>query len=168
MRATMRATFRWTGVVLALLCAFSFLQGSAQAKKAVYQTGFDEWLAVERDFANWQKNGARLSSKGELVLHRKTAVLETDPYPVGTYYEGNFYTGGSYWVGEVTGPAIPTDFDFDELIASWNAETPTGTWVEVLVRAELDGRWTEWYNPVSYTHLTLPTTLPRCGWGWGG
>jgi hypothetical protein len=132
--------------MLALLCAFCFMLGSAQAKEAVYQTGFDEWLAAERDFAGWEMNGTRLSSKGELVLHRKTAVLETDPYPVGSYYEGNFYTGGSYWVGEVTGPAIPTDFDFDELIASWNAMTPTGTWVEVLVRAELDGRWTRWYN----------------------
>jgi len=142
----MRATFRWTRVVLGLLCVFSFMLVTVQAKEAVYQTGFDEWLAAQRDFAGWQKSGARLGAKGELVLHRKTAVLETDPYPAGTYYDGNFYTGGTYWVGEATGPAIPAAFDFDELIASWNAETPTGTWVEVLVRAKLDGRWTEWYN----------------------
>jgi len=146
MRATMRATFRWTRVVLALLCALSFLHGSAQAKKAVYLTGFDEWLAAERHFANWQKSGTRLSVNGELVLSPSTAVSETDPYAAGTYYDGNFYTGGTYWVGEATGPAIPADFNFDELISSWNAATPTGTWVEVLVRAELDGRWTKWYN----------------------
>jgi hypothetical protein len=95
MRATMRATFRWTRVALALLCAFSILHGSAQAKKAVFQTGFDEWLAAERDFANWQKNGARLSTNGELVLNPTAAVSETDPYTTGDYYSGNFYTGGT-------------------------------------------------------------------------
>ena len=133
-------------MVLALLCAFSFVLGSAQAKEAVYQTGFDEWLAAERDFAGWETSGARLGAKGKLVLNPTTAVSETDPYAAGTYYGGNFYTGGTYWVGEATGPIIPADFDFDELISSWNADTPLGTWVEVLVRAELDGRWTKWYN----------------------
>ncbi|MGC9335044.1 MAG: peptidase C39 family protein [Anaerolineae bacterium] len=142
----MRAMVRWTRVLLALVCIFSFAVGPAQAKKAVYQAGFDEWLAAENDFAGWQKSGARLSPHGELVLHQKKAVPQTDPYPAGTYYDGNFYNGGTYWVGEATGPAVPADFDFDELIASWNAVTPTGTWVEVLVRAELDGRWTKWYN----------------------
>ncbi|RPI92897.1 MAG: peptidase C39 family protein, partial [Chloroflexi bacterium] len=142
----MRATLQWTRVFLALLCTFGFVVASAQAKEAVYQTGFDEWLAAEGDFAGWQQSGARLNENGELVLDPATAVLETDPYAAGTYYEGNFYTGGTYWVGEATGPAFPAGFDFDELIPSWNAVTPAGTWVEVLVRAELDGRWTKWYN----------------------
>ena len=142
----MRATSRWSRVVLALLCAFGLMLGSVQAKEAVYQTGFDEWLAVERDFAGWHGSGARMSQAGELVLNPSGAVLETDPYAAGDYYEGNYYTGGTFWVGEATGPATPTDFDFDELIASWNAVTPIGTWIEVLVRAELNGQWTQWYN----------------------
>ena len=142
----MRATFRRTRVVLALLCAFGLLLGPAQAKEAVYQTGFDEWLAAERHFASWHGSGTHLSRFGELVLHRPGAILETDPYAAGEYYDGNYYTGGTYWVGEATGPTVPTDLDFDELIASWNVQTPTGTWIEVLVRAELDGRWTQWYN----------------------
>ncbi len=142
----MRATFRWTRVVLALLCTFTFVVGSAEAKKAPFQTGFDEWLAAEGGFAGWDLSGAGLNADGELVLDAATAVSETDPYEAGTYYGGNFYNGGTYWVGEATGPIISAGFDFDELIASWNAGTPTGTWVEVLVRAELDGRWTKWYN----------------------
>jgi hypothetical protein len=142
----MRATLRWTRVALALLCAFSLVVGSAQAKKAVYQTGFAEWLAAEGDFAGWQKSGTRLSADGELVLNPTNAEWETDPYAAGTYYGGSFYTGESYLVGEATSPASPSNFDFDELIASWNAVTPPGSWVEVLVRAQLDGRWTKWYN----------------------
>jgi hypothetical protein len=141
----MRATFRWMRVVLALLCTFTLVAGSAQAKKTVFHTGFDEWLATEGDFAGWVMTGAALSATGELVLD-PAAPLETDPYLAGTYYGGNFYTGGTYLVGAATGPEIPADFDLDELIASWNAETPAGTWVEVLVSAELDGRWTKWYN----------------------
>jgi hypothetical protein len=120
--------------------------GWVKAKEPVHQTSFDEWLAGEGDFAGWQRSGVRLSANGELVLDSATAVSETDPYAPGTYHGGNFYTGGTYWVGEATGPATPADFDFDELVPSWNAATPTGTWVEVLARVELDGRWTRWYN----------------------
>ncbi len=142
----MRATARCTRVALVLLCTLTFVVGPAQAGNTAHQTGFDEWVGAEGDFANWEMSGARLSTTGELVLDPNTAVEEEDPYPVGTYYGGNFYNGGTYWVGEGAGPAIPADFDFDELICSWNAVTPTGTWVEVLVRAKLDGRWTKWYN----------------------
>jgi Peptidase_C39 like family len=142
----MRATFRWTRVVLALLCTFTLMAGLAQAKNTVFQAGFDEWLAADGDFAGWQMSGAMVNAGGELVLDPATAVPETDPYPAGGYYGGNFYTGGSYWVGEATGPAVSGVFDLDELIASWNADTPAGTWVEVLVSAQLGERWTKWYN----------------------
>jgi hypothetical protein len=142
----MGTTLRWTRVLLVLLCTFTLAVGTAQAKKTVFETGFDEWLAASGGFADWELSGAGLSANGELVFDPTTATSETDPYPAGGYYGGNYYTGGSYWVGQATGPAIPADFDFDELIASWNAETPPGTWVEALVRAELDGRWTKWYN----------------------
>ncbi len=120
--------------------------GSSPLERSVYRTGFDEWLAGEGHFADWQMSGARLSVNGQLVLNPTTAVSEPDPYAAGTYYGGNFYTGGTYWVGEAIGPAVPADFDFSELIPSWNAVTPAGTWVEVLVRVELDGRWTKWHN----------------------
>ena len=142
----MRATSRWTRVVLALLCAFGLMLGSVQAKEAVYLTGFDEWLSADHDFAGWHGSGTRLSRSGEIVLNPTSTVLELDPFPAGTYEGGNYYNGGTYWVGEATGPVTPTSFDFDELIPSWNAVTPTGTWIEVLVRADLDGQWTRWYN----------------------
>jgi hypothetical protein len=142
----MSAKYLWSRVVLALLCTSGFLVGSAEAKKVVYLTGFDEWLAAEGDFADWDKSGTRVNAHGELVLNPRTAVLETDPYAAGTYFGGSFYTGGTFWVGEATSPATPTEFDLDELIPSWNAVTPTGTWVEMLVRVALDERWTQWYN----------------------
>ena len=33
-----------------------------------------------------------------------------------------------------------------EAIASWNADTPDGAWVETLVRARFGSRWSKWYN----------------------
>ena len=142
----MQTISRILRTALFLLCVFSLLVSPAEAKKTTYKTGFAEWLAEEGDFAGWQLSGARLNASGALELNPLTAAWETDPYAPGTYYEGNFYNGGSYWVGEAVGPAVPAGYDFDELIPSWNALTPPGAWVEILVRAELSGRWTKWYN----------------------
>lgn len=142
----MRATFRWTSVVLALLCVFGLAVGSTQAKKTVFQTGFDEWLAEEGDFDYWVMSGVVLGADGELVFDPAEADWEEDPYGEGGYYGGNFYNGGTYYVGYASSPLVPAGFDFDELIASWNAETPPGTWIEVLVSAELDGHSTKLYN----------------------
>ena len=35
---------------------------------------------------------------------------------------------------------------FDELIPSWNARTPDGTWIETLARVRIDGAWTTFYS----------------------
>ena len=37
-------------------------------------------------------------------------------------------------------------FGFNELVSSWNANTPSGTWVQVEVQPQLDdGHWAKWY-----------------------
>ncbi|MBA2448543.1 MAG: peptidase C39 family protein [Chloroflexi bacterium] len=47
--------------------------------------------------------------------------------------------------GTALSPERPTSEPFRDLIPSWNAETPTGTWLEARLRARIDGRWTRWY-----------------------
>jgi hypothetical protein len=54
-------------------------------------------------------------------------------------------------------------FDFDELIASWNATTPTDTWITIEMRATGSGRTTKWYtmgiwtsDPVSAHRTSVP------------
>jgi hypothetical protein len=50
-------------------------------------------------------------------------------------------TGGTW-----TSPWYTTGFGFTELIASWNASTPAGSWIEVRMRATTDkGTPTKWY-----------------------
>jgi hypothetical protein len=44
--------------------------------------------------------------------------------------------------GRWTGPVV--DATFLEAVPSWQADTPPGTWIEVELRASLDGGWTDW------------------------
>jgi hypothetical protein len=116
------------------------------AEDTVYQAGFVRWRGAEGQFSDWELDGVRLATDGTLRLDRKSATVELDPYWPSHYYGHYFYNGGSFLVGAALGPVVPTPFSFKQAIASWNADTPPGTWVETLIRARLDERWTKWYN----------------------
>jgi hypothetical protein len=107
---------------------------------------FVRWRGADGGFDDWQRDGVRLAANGSLELDLVTAHSESDPYGPGGYYGHDFYNGGSFLVGEALGPVVETPITFTETIASWNVDTPSGTWVETLVRAELGDRWTKWYN----------------------
>jgi hypothetical protein len=110
------------------------------------QSGFVRWQAARGDFSSWQRSGVALAADGSLQFNAQTAVAGTDPYAPGTYNGGNFYNGGSFRVGEALSPIMSAGFGFREAIASWEAETPTGTWIETQIRAQVGGVWTKWYN----------------------
>src|SRR5699024_1704007 len=51
-----------------------------------------------------------------------------------------------YDVGSWTSPVVELGFGASEAVPSWNAKTPTGTWVETRFRGRHDdGTWTKWY-----------------------
>jgi len=53
---------------------------------------------------------------------------------------------GTYRFGTWTSDVYRVSFPFDELVSSWNAGTPAGTWVQSEVQPQLDdGRWGKWY-----------------------
>ena len=64
----------------------------------------------------------------------------TDPFAIGGPHE-IAYESGSWVSAPFTAP-----FDFDELVASWNAATPNGTWIKTEVQATGTGRTTKWYT----------------------
>jgi len=50
---------------------------------------------------------------------------------------------GGVW----TSPWFQTGFGFTELVSSWNADTPTGTWIQIDMRGTTDqGTTTKWYT----------------------
>jgi Peptidase_C39 like family len=52
-------------------------------------------------------------------------------------------TPGGVW----TSPWFQTGFGFTELVSSWNADTPAGTWIQIDMRATTDrGTTTKWYT----------------------
>ena len=132
--------------VLALVVGLMSVGTAAGKQGTTYQTGFDRWRAADGAFAGWTTaNGAAIGAAG-LTFSPAAGTAGTDPYAAGAYYGGDYYNAGSYKVGEVTSPRIATDFGFTEAIASWNADTPDGTWIEAQITAEIAGRWTKWYS----------------------
>ena len=111
-----------------------------------YQTGFVRWRAAEGGFGGWTLDGiTRNVDTGALEFDAGTASPGSDPYAAGAYNGGNYYNGGSFLVGEATSPEITTAFNYKEAIASWNASTPAGSWVEIQFRAWYGTHWSKWY-----------------------
>ncbi len=67
---------------------------------------------------------------------------------VGTYAYADTYgsPARTYSYARWTSPFFATGFGFSELVSSWNADTPPGTWIQVEMQATTDkGATTKWY-----------------------
>jgi hypothetical protein len=96
------------------------------------------WDGV-RDFRAGESSNLRPGAHGGLVLRGGGETVEyTDPFGDGTPV--------SYETGRWTSPVVETGYAIDESVSSWNARTPTGTWVEIEFRGrKADGTWTKWF-----------------------
>lgn len=138
--------FTSTITLISILALVMVPTAAAKGKDTgMYKTGFVRWRAADNGFAAWSRSGVSLNG-GSLEFDSASAAADTDPYAPGSYNGRNYYNGGSFYVGEATSPEIPAGFDYQEAIASWNATTPRGSWVEVQFRAKYsDTRWSKWY-----------------------
>src|SRR5512133_3920940 len=68
----------------------------------------------------------------------------SDPF---SNYSGDGADGsGNYVYGTWTSGVTNLSFDYNELVSSWNAQTPNGTWIQVEVQPQIDdGHWAKWY-----------------------
>ncbi|HEX9388867.1 MAG TPA: peptidase C39 family protein [Anaerolineales bacterium] len=129
-----------------MLTMISSISPTGTGKRdGAYQTGFIRWRAADNGFEGWLLHGVKLSGSGALEFDLPTADADSDPYAAGTYNGGNYYNGGSFFVGEAISPEISTIFNYKQAIASWNASTPVGSWLEVQFRAQYGTRWSKWY-----------------------
>jgi hypothetical protein len=143
--------------------------GTAHAASAQYDEFWRNDSAAA--FASWTANGTTTSGGSvQLAPSRKTALTCTsgdidggaasydaraglcagaDPYSPGTFATAsggiNYYNGGSFYYGTLLSPVHTTAAAIDHVIASWDATTPAGTWLELHVRALTDSGWTRWY-----------------------
>lgn len=98
------------------------------------------------DLSQGATAGLALSKNGALSLAAKGLVSTpyADPYADanGDGVDGS----GTYLSGTWTSPVYTTGFAFNELVSSWNAQTPIGTWVQSEVQPQLDdGHWGKYY-----------------------
>ena len=84
-----------------------------------------------------------VQSGGVLTLAKigLTSGTYNDPFPLDAPRGAVAYQSGSWTSGPT---AVP--FGFDELVASWNADTPSGTWIRTEMRAHGSDRYTKWYT----------------------
>lgn len=99
----------------------------------------DRWDEI-REFRQGTLDGLKPGRGRSLTIHPRAQEQRTytDPFGDGT--------AKTYDTGTWTSPVVELDFEGDEAIASWNAQTPTGTFVEPKLRGrKADGTWTKWY-----------------------
>ncbi|MCW2947898.1 MAG: hypothetical protein JWR24_4615 [Actinoallomurus sp.] len=101
------------------------------------RVAYHQWTSV-RDFAAGSSEGVRPYGAGALTIAR----------PVGTTTYDDPYGGGAKkWdYARWTSPAVPVGFGASQLVASWTASTPHGSWLQVEMRGRTGaGAGTKWY-----------------------
>ena len=87
-----------------------------------------------------QRVGTRVTRDGLLQLASSGLLAGSYTDPFGT-------ASVAYESGTWTSPWYATSFGFTELVSSWNATTPAGTWLQVQMQATTNqGRPTKWYT----------------------
>src|SRR5437899_1729343 len=82
-----------------------------------------------------------------------STVLYTDPFA-----NANVDGSGSYQYGTWTSAATSL-FPFNELVSSWNAKTPAGTWIQVEVQPQMDvGYWAAKFPGAGYAPSAAETS----------
>ncbi|MDG4778618.1 C39 family peptidase [Micromonospora sp. WMMD961] len=103
------------------------------------QITFQDWSGPA-DWHRGHRSGTRVlpGARAGLTLARSAGTTEyADPHTGATR---------TWEYGTWTSPVTRIGFDATELIASWNAETPTGTWIQVEMQGSYtSGDQTPWY-----------------------
>jgi hypothetical protein len=101
------------------------------------QVAYRQWTSV-RDFARGAAEGVRPYGLGAIAFSRPVGQASyTDPYGGGTK---------TWDYARWTSPAVPVGFGASQLVASWTANTPHGSWLQVEMRGHTGaGTSTKWY-----------------------
>lgn len=88
-----------------------------------------------------------LSAGQGTTLESGALVLASSGFTTTSYTDPYLGTTRSYDMGSWTSPRFPTGFGFSELVSSWIAQTPAGTFIRVYMSAVRgDATATKWYT----------------------
>lgn len=88
-----------------------------------------------------------------VTYNGKSIILNPLKLRQGQDSSGKF-DSGTYYYGTWTSPAVPVNFL--EAIASWQANTPQNTWIEVELRSFHKKEWSKWYSMGVWHEHDLP------------
>jgi hypothetical protein len=77
-------------------------------------------------------------------------VLAASGLVAGSYDDPYGQSGIEFQSGSWTSDWTPVAFPFDELVASWNGETPATTWIRLEMQARGAGRETKFYTMMTW------------------
>lgn len=101
-----------------------------------------------------------LSAGEGTVVAKGALTLGSSGLTTTTYSDPHLGTTRTYQTGSWTSPEYRTGFGFTELVASWIAKTPPGTFIRISMRADRgDGSFTKPYLP-TVTTVTKDVILP--------
>jgi len=128
-------------VVVALLAlSAAVLPSPASAAKAAPDHGniaYHDWTS-SADFTGGSSSGVTTSGD-KLAFGTATGSQSYDDQGFG-------FPATTYATTTWTSPVHSPGFGLTELVASWNADTPPGTWIEVQMRGSTNGgTLTKWY-----------------------
>jgi hypothetical protein len=102
-------------------------------------------------FTQWDFGARNLGTYGgtRRAVGREDHALELATPTASRSYTDPFAstpTAREYDEATWTSPQVSTPFGLDELVASWNARTPGGSWIETSVQGVADdGTTSKWY-----------------------
>ncbi|MDQ3485519.1 MAG: peptidase C39 family protein [Actinomycetota bacterium] len=143
---------------LAVMTAVAVLPASsATAKKdssAVTHIAYQQWDS-DAELAGGTHAGTTVTGNGIVLEGPTESFSYTDPWGDAS--------AQTYDVGTWTSPEVTPGFAYTELVASWNADTPAGTWIQVSVAGKADnglrsksyvlGRWAEGDDTIHRTSV---------------
>jgi hypothetical protein len=105
------------------------------------------------NFKNFPLNASDSARDGTVLYNGTSLRLASGNLSSTTYtdlfahYAGDTADGsGPYQYGTWTSGQTTLNFPWNELVSSWNAETPPGTWIQVEIKPTLDnGHVAKWY-----------------------
>ncbi|HKY50612.1 MAG TPA: C39 family peptidase [Candidatus Limnocylindria bacterium] len=127
---------RSSSLTATLLLIVAALMTGASPANAASKGGAPSASFVRPDLSSGTHAGTAYGTGGLTLSGALTPGVYNDPFGYGAV---------SYESGSWTSASITTPFAFDELVASWNAATPEGTWIKIEMQATGAGRTTKWY-----------------------
>lgn len=109
--------------------------------------GLFHTLTSAADWGTGTLGGTKVASAQAGTPGGTPTALVLDPASgLGTGQDSSgLYNGGSYFFGTFVSPVYASPVPVNEAVASWAADTPEGTWIEVDARALVGGTWTKYY-----------------------